>query len=176
MADLWLRVDERHKAGKPIAKLLARIEYRLRLTRRWPKVDCLEMVPGIALSARAREAFEDLGVAGMQFLEFCVNGEPFFLFYTERVVDCLDRTASEVRFFRSVPGHVSKVLRYMFVEDRLKVCDVFAIPEQSDGMFFWAQATFFTELARIAIEREGLIGIRFEELPGQTGNASAVLE
>ena len=97
MADLWLRVDERHKAGKPIAKLLARIEYRLRLTSRWPKVDCLDMVPGLAFSARAREAFEALGIAGMQFLKFRVNGEPFFLFYTERVVDCLDRTTSEIR-------------------------------------------------------------------------------
>ena len=97
MADLWLEIDERHKSGQKYADLLGQIKYRLRLTRHWSRVDCIEMVPGLAVSAQARMALESLGVPGMQFLEFHVNREPYFLFFTERRLDCLDRKSSSIQ-------------------------------------------------------------------------------
>jgi hypothetical protein len=166
MADLWLEIDARHKAGQTVIDVLARIEYRLRLNYRWPRIDCVSMVPGLAISTHAKAAFEALGVPGMRFLEFRINGEPFFLFYTERRVDCLDRRRSEIKFFKSSPERVKDVVRYAFRSEPLHACDVFTVPELSDGMFFWSQQTFFTELARSAIERSGLVGFRFEDLPG----------
>jgi hypothetical protein len=171
MADLWLGIDERHKAGRPEGDLLARIAYRLRLGRRWPRVDCLLIVPGLAVSERARAALEALGVPGMRFMEFRVNGEPFFRFYTERRVDCLDRQRSEVRYFRSSPGRVMQVVVYAFVAERVLPCDVFTVPELSDGMFFWSQETFVTDAARTALEDARLIGFRFEPLPGSARQA-----
>ena len=54
----------------------------------------------------------------------------------------------------------------MFAEEQLQPCDVFSVPELSDGMFFWSQETFLTGLVRAAIEETGLVGFRFEELPG----------
>src|SRR6516162_7683900 len=56
MADLWLEIDERQKAGRPVEDLLGQIAYRLRLSRRWPRVDCLAMVPGLSVSQEARAA------------------------------------------------------------------------------------------------------------------------
>ena len=124
------------------------------------------MVPGLAVSSRAKVAFEALGVPGSEFLGFRINGEPFFLFYTDRRIDCLDRQRSEIEFFRSSPERVRQVVRYAFAKERLRPCDVFTVPELSDGMFFWSQETFLTGLARAAIEETGLVGFRFEELPG----------
>jgi len=171
MAELWLEINERHKAGLPVEELLGRIAYRLRPSRRWQRVDCLSMVPGLAVSERARAVLEMLGVPGMRFLGFRVNGEPFFLFHTERSVDCLVRERSEVRYFRSSPERVMQVVRYAFAEERLRACDVFTVPELSDGMFFWSQETFVTDAARIALEGATLIGFRFEPLPGPASQA-----
>jgi hypothetical protein len=168
MADLWLACDERHKSGQPMAGLLGRVTYHLRLNRRWPQIDCLAMVPGLAVSARARAAFESLGVPGMRFLEFRVNCEPFFMFYTDRQIDCLDRERSEIRYFRHSPQRVMQVVGYAFAEDRFWQCDVFTTPELCDGMFFWSQQTFVTGAAKAAIERAGLFGFRFEPLPEPT--------
>jgi hypothetical protein len=165
MADIWLKVDDRHKAGQSETELLDQIAYRLRLNRRWPRIDCVSMVPGMGISERAKVAFERLGVPGMRFLRFRINGELFFQFYTERRIDCLDRRRSELRFFPSSPGRVMEVVRYAFVEERLQHCDVFTVPELSDGMFFWVQQTFFTEAARSALESSGLVGFQFEQLP-----------
>jgi hypothetical protein len=165
MADVWIQVDARHKAGQPYDELLAGIRYRLRLTPGWPRVDCIGMAPGIAVSESARRRFETLGVPGMRFLEFKVNKDSFFRFHTERVVDCLDRSASEIEFFPT-SGRVMKVLRYAFRLDLLLPCDVFTVPELSQGMFFWSQQTFMTAEARRAIEESRLVGFRFEELPG----------
>jgi hypothetical protein len=165
MAVLWLEIDERQKAGQPVADLLDRVAYRVRLSRRWRRVDCLPMVPGLAVSQRARAAFEALGVPGMRFLGFRVNGEPFFLFYTDRQVDCLDRERSDVVYFRSSPQRVMHVVGYSFKEERLRPCDVFTVPELSDGMFFWSQETFVTDAARAAIEGAALVGLRFKPLP-----------
>jgi Immunity protein family (Imm11) len=165
MADMWIHIDDRHKAGQAVTDLLDSIAYRLRLNRRWPRVDCVSMVPGLAISARAKATFEELGVPGMRFLKFQINGEPFFLFYTERRIDCLDRTRAKIRFFSSSPDQVMEVLGYAFIENRLQARDVFTVPELSDRMFFWSQQTFFTKLARDAIERSKLVGFRFEDLP-----------
>jgi hypothetical protein len=171
MAGLWLEIDERHKAGRPVDDLLGQINYRLRLGRRWPLVDCISMVPGLAVSGRARVALEALGVPGMRFLEFQVNGEPFFLFYTERCVDCLDRRRSVIEYFRSSPGRVKRVIAYAFFEERVRPCDVFTVPELSNRVSFWAQQTFVTDEARTALEGAGLIGFWFEPLPGPTSQA-----
>ena len=124
------------------------------------------MVPGLAVSSRARLVFESLGLPGMRFLGFRVNEEPFFLFYTDRRIDCLDRTRSEIRYFASSPQRIKDVSAYAFVEERLSPCDVFTVPELSDGMFFWWQRTFITDQARAIIDRAGLVGLRFETLPG----------
>jgi hypothetical protein len=166
MADVWLEIDERHKLGQPVEDLLDRISYHLLLNRRWPRVDCVEMVPGLAVSERAKAAMEALGVPGMQFLGFRVNGEPFFLFYTERRVDCLDRDRSEIEYFRSSPEQVMQVVRYAFAEERVRSCDVFTVPELSDGMFLWSQETFVTDAVRTILEGADLNGFRFESLPG----------
>jgi hypothetical protein len=48
----------------------------------------------------------------------------------------------------------------------LRACDVFTVPELSDGMFFWSQQTFFTDAAREAVERSGGVGFQFQDLPG----------
>ena len=109
MADLWLEIDERHRTDRPIAEQLARVAYDLCLSQRWPRVDCLAMVPGLAVSSRARLVFESLGLPGMRFLGFRVNEEPFFLFYTDRRIDCLDRTRSEIRYFASSPQRIKDV-------------------------------------------------------------------
>jgi hypothetical protein len=162
---LWLEIDDQLKAGRAADDRLNNINYRLRLSKRWPRVDCISMVPGLGISVRARTAFEALRVPGMQFLEYRVNDEPFFMFYTERRVDCLDRGRSDIKYFPSSPDRVMRVFKYAFSEDRLQACDVFTVPELSDGMLFWSQAMFLTESARTAIERVGLIGFRFEELP-----------
>ena len=166
MADLWLKVDERGKAGQPVADLLGQIGYRLRFSRRWPRVDCVAMMPGLAVSLGAKAALEALGVPGLRFLEFRINDEPFFPFYTDRRVDCLDRERSELEFFRCSPGQVKEVVRYAFTEDRLCPCDLFTVPELSEGSFFWSHDTFLTEPARQTLEGVGLVGFRFEELPG----------
>jgi hypothetical protein len=165
MADLWLEIDDRHKSGRPVSDLLSRIAYRLNLNDRWPRVDCVSMVPGLAISDRARIAFEALGVPGMQFLKFRINGESFFKFYTERRVDCLDRQGSEITYFSSSQERVMDVTKFAFVRERIQDCDVFTVPELSTGMFFWSQQKFFTELARSAVDASGLVGLRFEELP-----------
>jgi hypothetical protein len=165
MADLWLEIDERQKVRRPVQDLLGRVAYRLRLSRRWPRVDCLAMVPGLAVSERARAALDALGVPGMQFLGFRVNGEPFFLFYTERRLDCLDRQRSEIHYFPSSPTRVMQVVRYAFTEERVRPCDLFTVPELSDGMFFWSQETFVTDEGRSALEAARLVGFRFESLP-----------
>jgi hypothetical protein len=174
MADLWLEIDERHKVGRPVEDLLGRIAYRLRLGHRWPRIDCLAMVPGLAVSERARTALEAFGLPGMRFMEFRVNGAPFFHFYTERRVNCLDRQRSEVRYFRSSPERVMQVVRYAFAEERVRPCDVFTVPELSDGMFFWSQETFVTDSARTALEAAGLIGFRFEPLPEPASQAEPI--
>ena len=109
---------------------------------------------------------------GSRFLGFRINGEPFFLFYTDRRIDCLDRRRSEIEFFRFSPEQVRQVVRYAFAEERLQPCDVFTVPERSDGMFFWSQETFLSGLARAAIEEAGLIGFRFVELPGPADTPS----
>ena len=51
------------------------------------------------------------------------------------------------------------------MEERLSPCDVFTVPELSDGMFFWWQRTLITDQARAIIDRAGLVGLRFETLP-----------
>ncbi len=165
MADLWLEIDDRYRAGEPFDNLLSQISYQLELNCRWPRVDCIAMVPGLAVSSRSKVVLENMGISGMQFLEFQVNGESFFMFLTARRVDCLDRERSELEFFRSSPEHVKEVVRYVFIEERLSPCDVFTVPELSDGMFPWAQEIFFTALARNTIEKAGLIGFHFKELP-----------
>lgn len=167
MADVWLEVDELHKENQPVDELLAKISYRCRLTDRWPQIDCYSMVPGIAVSERARGVFEEMRIPGMRFLEFCINKEPFFLFFSERRIDCLDRARSEIEFFPHDKSRVMQVLQYAFLEDRIQSCDVFTVPELSDGMFFWSQETFVTESARDAIDRSDLVGFRFADLPGQ---------
>lgn len=165
MADLWLEVDERLKSDRRADDLLARIAYECKLPRRWPRIDIIRMTPGVAISARAREAFESLGVPGMRFLEFRVNGEPFFQFFTERRIDCLDLGRSEIEYFDHAPERVREVRRYAFLDSCLMDRDVFTLPELSRGAFFWAQQTFFTGPARLAVEGRGLVGLRFEELP-----------
>ena len=60
------------------------------------------------------------------------------------------------------------VTGYAFAEEQLSPCDVFTVPELSDGMFFWSQETFFTDLARVAINKAELVGFRFMPLPMPT--------
>jgi hypothetical protein len=163
MAALWLEVDDRQRAGQPFAAILERIRYRLSPPRHWKQADCLMMVPGIGVSARARGALEALGVRGMRFLPFTVNSQPWFLFYTERVVDCLNRSESEIVFFPS-SRRVMHVRRYAFDSNRLEACDVFAIPELSNGMFFWSQETFLTAAAAARLSRSGIIGFDLERV------------
>ncbi len=165
MASLWLEIDERHRSDLPYDDILRRIAYQLPMNRRWDRVDFISMFPGIGVSVRARAALESLGVPGMRFLGFRVNLEPFFLFYTERVVDCLDRERSEIRYFPSSPERVMRVVSYAFTQERLRPCDLFTVPELSDGMFFWTQQTFVTDEARTILEGAGVFGIRFEPLP-----------
>jgi hypothetical protein len=126
-----------------------------------PQVDCIQMSPGLGISSRAREAMVTLGVPGMHFLEFRVNGEPYYQFYTERIVDCLDRQRSEIMFFPDEPDRVMRVTKYAFVMGRLQDSDVFTLPELIDGMFFWSQPTFITERAKSTIDLAGLVGFRF---------------
>ena len=164
MADLWLEVHECRKAGAPVEEILAKIDYVMRLNRRWTKIDCLAMYPGIGISPRARTILEKLKIPGMQFLEFSVKGKPYYQFYTDRRIDCLDRANSQIEFYPG-SGRVMRVHRYCFVETLLRPCDVFTVPELSRGMFFWVQQTFFTEPAREAIENSALKGFHFEELP-----------
>ncbi|MGE3808298.1 MAG: DUF1629 domain-containing protein [Gemmataceae bacterium] len=164
MSELWLEVDGRKKAGLPFADLLDQIAYKLKVRKRWPLVDCLSMVPGIGVSARARKVLEELGVPGMQFLRFHVNNEPFYLFYTERCLDCLDHARAEIECFAGT-ARTRRVHRFAFKEGCLQPCDVFTLPELSDGMFFWCQETFFTAAARDKFEKAGLVGFRFEDLP-----------
>ncbi len=102
----------------------------------------------------------------MQFLEFRINGQAYYQFYTDRCIDCLDREKSEIEFFPD-SDKVMWVDRYAFATNRLQDCDVFTVPEQSNGMFFWSQHTFFTEDARAVIERSDVVGLRFEGLTGQ---------
>jgi hypothetical protein len=164
MADIWIEIDERIKAGQPITQLLKRITYQVKLNRKWPRVDCLMMVPGLAVSERARTTIESLGLMGLQFLGFKVNGEPFFMFYTQRSIDCLDTARSEITYFRSAPKTVKNVVRFAFIEERLQACDLFTIPELSDGMFSWTQHIFVTDEARHIIENAGLDGFQYETL------------
>jgi len=171
MAELWLEIDERHKNGQPVADLLARVPYRVQLNQRWPRIDCVSMVPGFAVSTRARDAFESLEVPGMQFMRFRLNNEPFFLFYTERCIDCLDRSASRIEYFRPSPQRVKRIVQYAFVEERLADTDVFTVPEVSKGMFFWAMEIFVTAAAQAAIEASNLVGFRFVELTKFTSHA-----
>jgi hypothetical protein len=166
MADLWLEIDERYKAGHPIDDLLAQITYSLRLGRHWPRVDCVDMSPGLAVSGQGRAALIALGVPGMQFLRFRINSESFYLFYTDRRLDCLDRQRSELLYFQSDPKQVMEVQRYVFKEERVQPCDVFTVPERSDGIFFWCQETFVTDAVRATLEKAGLTGFRFAVLPG----------
>jgi hypothetical protein len=58
MADLWLKIDERHKARETVDDVLRRVAYSLRLNRRWPRIDCLAMMPELAVSVRARAALK----------------------------------------------------------------------------------------------------------------------
>lgn len=164
MADLWLEIDECHKAGQDIQELLRQIKYRLELNPAWPQIDCLPMIPGLGISNRAKEVFESLEIPGMYFLEYSVNNDPFFMFYTERCLDCLDRKQSEVQFFESSPDRIKQISRYVFLAERLRRSDIFTIPEHSSEIFFWSQVIFVTEAARSIIERAELAGFTFKEL------------
>jgi hypothetical protein len=165
MSQRWITVDERQRAGEPIDDVLAEISYKIGRPRRWKQIDVVRLVPGIAVSARGRLALESLNVDGMKFFPFTANNEPWFLFMTERVIDCLDRSISEVTYFDSSPERALSIQRYAFFEDQLDAVDLFAIPEMNDGMFFWTQRVFVTAKARDALEASGAIGFRFEELP-----------
>lgn len=168
MADLWIAIDGRHKSGLSTAKLLKQVSYRLKLNRSWPRVDCVDMVPGLAVSSRARAVFKSLKIPEMRFLAFRINEEPYFQFYTERCLDCLDRKRSDIKYFRSSPQEVKRIERYAFLKSKIRSRDLFTIPELSNGMFFWSQETYVTGETQAAIEKAGLIGFRFADLEGAT--------
>ena len=101
----------------------------------------------------------------MRFLEFQINSESFFLFYSDRQVECLDRVRSDITYFQS-SDRVMMVDRYEFRPGLINDCDIFTVPELRGGMFFWGQETFVTPSARAEIERAGLVGFWFAPLPG----------
>src|SRR3712207_3423808 len=85
----WLELDERCRTGAAVEEISADIAYTCRLGRRWKRIDCISLAPTPGVSSAAKEVLEKLGVPGLRFLPFQVNGEPFHLVYTERCVDCL---------------------------------------------------------------------------------------
>jgi hypothetical protein len=77
--DRWLEVDELVRGGTPLADELTRdLSYRVSPSKIHPKVDCLNMVPGHAISARTRDPFLSLGISGLVFMPFRVNDEPWY--------------------------------------------------------------------------------------------------
>lgn len=162
MAGLWTEVDERMREGESTEDLLLKIKYKLRFNRRWPKIDFVRMGGPIGVSENAKRVLTSLKVPGMQFLPYLINDQPYYLFFTERQVNCLDREKSKIEFYRHDPKRIKRVSQYAFVSKKIKDCDVFTIPETSDGMFYYWRETFFTKKAQLELENAGLIGAAFD--------------
>jgi hypothetical protein len=126
-------------------------------------IDCISMMPGIAISSRARVVFESLPLEGLQFFPITLNGKAFFLLVTRRCLNCLDRSKSVMKFFSHDPTRVMHIMRYRFDHCPIKPCDLFAIPEEFGGGT-WSQAIYVTESVKTAIEEAGLVGLRFSEM------------
>lgn len=95
-------------------------------------------------------------------MPFCLNDETWFRPVVGRRIDCLDRTASNLEFFAH-SAHVKTITKYVFRQEMINDIDVFAIPEANDGMFFWVQSIFVTELVRERLEDAQLVGFRFDD-------------
>ena len=161
--DQWMALDDAVAAGASVNSIdSSSISMNLPLTPEFPRVDCVSLVPGLAISQSARTVFDELAVGDPFYLPFCLNDETWFRPIVGHCLDCLNRGASDLEFFAD-SNRVKRITKYVFRQEMINDIDIFTIPEQNDGMFFWVQTIFITDLVRERLETAQLIGFRFDD-------------
>jgi hypothetical protein len=160
-------VDDRYpEIDRTKSEELGENEYVTRKNKYFKDFDCID-IDGLCVSERARRIFEALGLPEVQFNEnIRINGQLFHRISTRRTVNCLDRSASVLRFFPNAPDRVMQVVRYRFHHELLHDPDIFTIPEEQGWNPERTAAIYITSGVEAALRNAGLIGFRVEEMEG----------
>jgi hypothetical protein len=116
--------------------------------------------------ARVAQLFQQLKVREVQFIPVQVeaHAEPYFILNALQLIPCIDDSrCEEVRYWKSEDGQPEKVGEYRRVAglriDPMKVSDARVFRPWG-----WRVALIVSEDLKLALEREGLTGMRFVEV------------
>jgi len=95
------------------------------------------MLPGTlgVVSRRAREVLAPFANRHFDFIELRLNDAPYFILRGTCPLDCLNRSRSELLFFKSNPAKVMEIRRYSFNRSVITDPIMFWIPERTGRIF-----------------------------------------
>lgn len=109
------------------------------------------------VSRRAVDALRPHVGGCFGFVPARLDGAPYSFIVRTGTIDALDRERSKLKYFRSSPHRVLRILEHAFHREALEDVGLFAIPESLMGIFG-------TEVAVRDLKDAGLRGLRFDLL------------
>ena len=95
--------------------------------------DAVRMDSHMIVSERFKEILEKKSGDDCLFHRLCINDEPFYLLIVQRIVDCLDRSKSDLRWFAG-NQRIRAARNYAFHSKQLSAA-IFRIPENRVPIF-----------------------------------------
>ncbi len=121
--------------------------------------ESLRLDSDILVSDRLANVLKGVCAPDVEFIPILVNGRRFLALLVLTTLDVLDLDRSDVEYFRSTPGRVKRVRRYVFkdgVKDQaaLAKATMFKVPQLRGPVFA-------VESVRQAYLESGIPGLRF---------------
>ncbi|MGB8454762.1 MAG: DUF1629 domain-containing protein [Anaerocolumna sp.] len=112
------------------------------------------------VSLKAVECLKEVLGENVEILPVYIDGQEFYLINKLEVLDCLDYEKSEIEYFSGEPKRIMEIVKYSFIEQKLKGKNIFRIKEQKKA------GPFVTDKFKEAVEKSGLEGFEFREVWG----------
>ncbi len=92
----------------------------------------------------------------VELLPMEVEGQPHYIVNIINVIDCLDKENSEIKYFKSNPTKIMRIVKHVFHEKHTMDSYLFKLPSFPD--------MFCTQKFKDLVEHNGLTGLRFDWL------------
>ncbi len=110
------------------------------------------------VSLKAVKYLKEVLGENVEILPVYIDEQEFFLINKLEVLDCLDYEKSEIEYFSGEPKRIMEIVKYSFIEQKLKGKNIFRIKEQKKT------GPFVTDKFKEAVEKSGLEGFEFREV------------
>lgn len=107
----------------------------IKLVARSSRFDCLSFNARLLVSALAKEFISTSVPDSCLFLPIRINSQPFFFLVPRKVLDVLNKEASEVEFFPHDKNRVMIIRKYRFKKEQIDDPSIFQIPENPIRVF-----------------------------------------